>query len=141
MIECVIIGDSIAVGTRAQRPECVAYVKGGLNSWQWNNAFLTKASLDAYKTVIISLGSNDHKFIRTRRELETMRELIKGDRVFWVLPAGNLPASGVNIADIQDIVRDIARQYNDVVLPIASLSKDGIHPTGRGYKDLAEKTK
>lgn len=141
MIDCVVIGDSIAVGTHIQRPECVAYAKGGWNSWQWNNAFLTKAIVHPYKTVIISLGSNDHKFIRTRRELETMRELIKGDRVFWILPAGNLPASGVDIVDIQNIIKDIARQYNDVVLPIAFVSKDGIHPSGRGYKDLAEKTK
>jgi lysophospholipase L1-like esterase len=27
------------------------------------------------------------------------------------------------------------------VLPIMSLSKDGIHPTGKGYKQLAEEFK
>jgi lysophospholipase L1-like esterase len=141
MIDCAVIGDSIAVGTHMHRPECVAYAKGGWNTWQWNNSFLTKATTQEYKTVIISLGSNDHKYVRTRRELETMRTLIKAERVFWVLPAGNLPAGGVNIVDIQSIVKDIAKQHGDVVLPIASLSKDGIHPTGRGYKDIAEKTK
>ena len=29
MIDCMILGDSIAVGTARERPECVAYAKGG----------------------------------------------------------------------------------------------------------------
>ena len=36
MIDCLIVGDSIAVGTHQFKPECVAYAKGGINSWQWN---------------------------------------------------------------------------------------------------------
>ena len=139
MIDCMVIGDSIAVGTAMYRPECVSYSKGGWNSWQWNKNYLTK-DLSA-KTVIISLGSNDHKGVKTRKELETMRELVKGSRVFWILPAGNLKAGGVDIKDIQEIVRDIANKKGDIVLPISNLQPDGIHPTGKGYKMLAEQTK
>jgi lysophospholipase L1-like esterase len=139
MIDCMVIGDSIAVGTAMYRPECVSYSKGGWNSWQWNKNYLTK-DLSA-KTVIISLGSNDHKGVKTRKELETMRELVKGSRVFWILPAGNLKAGGVDIKDIQEIVRDIANKKGDIVLPISNLQPDGIHPTGKGYKILAEQTK
>jgi lysophospholipase L1-like esterase len=135
----MVIGDSIAVGTAMYRPECVSYSKGGWNSWQWNKNYLTK-DLSA-KTVIISLGSNDHKGVKTRKELETMRELVKGSRVFWILPAGNLKAGGVDIKNIQEIVRDIANKNGDIVLPISSLQPDGIHPTGKGYKILAEQTK
>lgn len=139
MIDCLVIGDSIAVGTHMVRPECVSFAKGGINTWQWNNKYLTK-DLSA-KTVIISLGSNDHKYVKTRKELETTRQSIKGSRVFWILPAGNLKAGGVDIKDIQDIVRDIANKNGDIVLPISNLQPDGIHPTGKGYKILAEQTK
>jgi hypothetical protein len=37
MLDCLIIGDSIGVGVANIRKECVAYVKGGINSYQWLN--------------------------------------------------------------------------------------------------------
>ncbi len=139
MFDCLILGDSIAVGTHQQRPECVAYAKGGWNTWQWNRDYL-KNDLTA-KTVIISLGSNDHKYINTEAELLKLRNKVKGSKVFWILPAGNLKASEVNIQYIQTLVRHIAEQYGDVVLPITRLQKDGIHPSWAGYKELADKTR
>lgn len=139
MIDCLIIGDSIAVGTHLYRPECVSYAKGGINTWQWNKQFGNK-NLSA-KTVIISLGTNDHKGVKTKQELETMRANIKESRVFWVLPYGNLKASAVPIEQLQHTVKAIAQQYGDNVLPITKISKDGIHPTGAGYKELAERTR
>jgi len=60
MLECLILGDSIAVGVAQFRPECVAYAKGGINSRQWVNSYITKNR--SANTVIISLGSNDHMF-------------------------------------------------------------------------------
>jgi lysophospholipase L1-like esterase len=139
MIECLIVGDSIAVGTHQARPECVAYAKGGWNTKQWNRDYL-KNDLAA-NTVIISLGSNDHKYINTEAELSKMRAKVKASRVFWILPAGNLKGSEVNIQWIQGLVREIARQHGDTVLPINRLQKDGIHPSWAGYKELADKTK
>lgn len=139
MLECLILGDSIAVGTHMSRPECVAYARGGINTRHWNDRYITK-DLTA-KTVIISLGSNDHKGIKTRKELEAMREVVKGSRVFWILPSGNLKTSGVDIKDIQAIVYDIAQKNGDTVLPINKLQPDGVHPTGAGYKELAKATK
>jgi lysophospholipase L1-like esterase len=53
--------------------------------------------------------------------------------VFWILPAIK--------PDIQEIVRKIAAQYGDTVLPITRLQKDGVHPSWAGYKELGEKTK
>ena len=76
MLECLIIGDSIAVGTHQFKPECVAYAKGGINSWQWLNQNVGKTPLLA-KTVIISLGSNDHKGVKTYEELQLLRSKIK----------------------------------------------------------------
>jgi lysophospholipase L1-like esterase len=132
MLECLILGDSIAVGTHQARPECVAYAKGGWNSWQWNRDYL-KNSLTA-KTVIISLGSNDHKGVRTKAELQRIREKVgTAARVFWILPAIK--------PEIQAIVKSMAEEYGDTVLPITRLQKDGVHPSWAGYKKLAEETK
>jgi lysophospholipase L1-like esterase len=132
MIDCLIMGDSIAVGTHQARPECVAYAKGGWNTSQWNRDYL-KNDLTA-KTVIISLGSNDHKGVRTKAELQRIREKVGTTaRVFWILPAIN--------PDVQAIVRSMAEEYGDTVLPITRLQKDGVHPSWAGYKELAEKTK
>jgi lysophospholipase L1-like esterase len=132
MLECLIVGDSIAVGTATARPECVAYAKGGINSYQWLNKNIDKTPLIA-KTVIISLGSNDHKYVKTESELQAIRELTKADRVYWILPAIK--------PDIQEIVRKVAAQYGDTVLPITRLQKDGVHPSWAGYKELGEKTR
>lgn len=132
MIDCLILGDSIAVGTHQVRTECVAYAKGGWNTWQWNRDYL-KNDLTA-KTVIISLGSNDHKGVRTKAELQRIREKVgTNSRVFWILPAIK--------PDIQEIVKQLASDYGDAVLPITRLQKDGIHPSWAGYKELGEKTK
>jgi lysophospholipase L1-like esterase len=132
MIDCLILGDSIAVGTHQARPECVAHAKGGWNTWQWNRDYL-KNDLTA-RTVVISLGSNDHKGVKTKAELQRIREKVGATaRVFWILPAIN-PA-------VQAIVRDMAEEYGDTVLPITRLQKDGVHPSWAGYKQLAEKTK
>jgi lysophospholipase L1-like esterase len=139
MLECLIIGDSIAVGVAQQRPECVSYSTGGLNTWQWNKKYSNK--MLASPVVIISLGSNDHKHINTEVELLKMREKVQSQRVFWVLPAGNLKASEVNIQWIQGLVREIASKYGDVVLPITRLQRDGIHPSWAGYKELANQTR
>ena len=132
MFDCLILGDSIAVGTHQQRPECVAYAKGGWNTWQWNRDYL-KNNLTA-KTVIISLGSNDHAGVRTKAELQRVREKVgTGSRVFWILPAIK--------PDIQEIVKQMTKDYGDTVLPITKLQKDGVHPSWAGYKILAEGTK
>jgi len=138
MLDCLILGDSIAVGTHQTRKECVAIAKGGINSWQFNK----NNSGEFYaNTVIISLGSNDHKGVNTRKELQDLRARILSKRVFWILPAGNLKAGGVPIETIQLIVQDIAKKNEDIVLPIGRLQPDGIHPNGLGYKELGRLTK
>ena len=140
MIDCLILGDSIAVGTHMFKQECVAYATGGLNSKQWADRNVGKSPYIA-KTVIISLGSNDHKYVKTLSELRNIRELTKADRVYWILPAGNLKAGGVDIKDIQEVVRKVAAENGDVVLPITRLQPDGIHPSWVGYKQIVKETK
>ena len=137
MIDCMIIGDSIAVGTAMARPECVSYSKGGWNSWQWNKDYLSKASSQPSQTVIISLGANDHKGVKTEAELRKMREAVKGNRVFWIDPGQDRKPIA------HDAIVRIATEYGDTILPRPQghMSADGIHPTGRGYKILGEQTR
>jgi lysophospholipase L1-like esterase len=137
MIDCMIIGDSIAVGTSTARPECVSYAKGGWNSWQWNKDYLSKAAAHSAKTVIISLGANDHKGVKTEQELRKMREAVKGERVFWIDPGQDRKPVP------HDAIVRIAKEYGDTLLPRPknNMSADGIHPTGKGYKILGEQTK
>lgn len=131
MFECLILGDSIAQGISTVRKECVAYVKSGINSRNWNNRYIVNDL--SGDTVIISLGTNDPETMNTFKELLLLRQAIYGKKVFWVMPPIK-PA-------VQDIVRIIANSYSDTILTIPELSKDGVHPTSNGYKKLAEKTK
>lgn len=139
MLECLIVGDSIAVGTHQFANHCQLVGKGGINTWQFNKNYLAK--LSPADTVIISLGSNDHSGVHTFRELMTMRQRVQGQRVFWILPAGNLKASGVDIKNVQEMINIIAKNFGDTVLPISNLQPDGIHPSWAGYKALVQKTK
>jgi lysophospholipase L1-like esterase len=131
MLDCLILGDSIAQGISTVRKECVAYVQSGINSRNWNNKYIVN-DLSA-STVIISLGTNDPDTMNTFKELLALRQLVSGKKVFWVMPPIK-PA-------VQDMVRIIARNYKDTILEIPELSKDKVHPTGRGYKILGDMTK
>ncbi len=137
MLECMIIGDSIAVGTAMARPECVSHSRGGWNSWQWNKDYLEVTKNKPTKTLIISLGANDHKGVKTEEELRKMRAAVKADKVFWISPGKERKPIP------QDAIERIAKEYGDIVLdrPMNHMSADGVHPTGKGYKELAEKTK
>ena len=131
MLECLILGDSIAVGLYHHVAPCESLSKGGWNTYQWNRDYL-KYDLTA-QTVIISLGSNDHKHIRTQEELEKLRAKVKAGRVFWILPAIK--------PEIQNIVKVIAALHGDTVVPITGLQPDKIHPSWAGYKELARVVK
>lgn len=137
MLDCLIVGDSIAVGVSMQRKECVSYARGGWNSWQWNKDYLDQASAKSSKTVIISLGANDHKGVKTEQELRKMRSAIKADKVFWIDPGKDRKPVP------HDAIIRIAQEYGDVVLPRPKdhMSGDGVHPTGRGYKILGEQAR
>ena len=133
MLECLVLGDSIAVGTQQFAKECQLQGRGGINTWQFNKMY--PGSFYA-ETVIISLGSNDHQYVKTYDQLFEMRQRVGAKNVFWVLPAGNLKASNVPIERIQGFIREIAYSYGDTVLPIRGLQPDGIHPSWAGYRDI-----
>jgi lysophospholipase L1-like esterase len=136
MLECLILGDSLAVGVGQIRKECVTYAKSGINSYDYVNRhiFYTQGNTQA-KTVIISLGSNDLANVNTYDELDTLRQLVGADRVYWILP---------NIKETKrKAVWEVAKKYNDWIIDARSheRSPDHVHPTYNGYKTIAEETK
>lgn len=131
MIECLILGDSIAVGVAQHRTECIAYATVGVNSRKFVDNHIT-GNLTA-DTVVISLGSNDSKNIKTLKELFALRQVVSAKRVYWILPAKDSPA--------REAVEIIADKFEDKTLKINSLSKDQVHPTAKEYKSLAERSK
>jgi len=135
----LILGDSLAVGVGQVRTECVTYARSGINSYDYVNRHIlyTKSNHKEAKTVIISLGANDHAGVKTERELRRMREAIRGQRVFWIDPGQDRkPVPHAAIVKI-------AQEYGDTILPRPRehMSADGIHPTGRGYRVLADNTR
>ena len=135
MLECLILGDSIAKGISDVRKECVAYVKSGVNSHDYVNRFLLNSSNNTAKNIIISLGSNDLVNIETYEELDTLRQMVKADRVYWILP---------NIKERKrKQVWMVANKYNDIIIDARGYdrSQDAVHPTYKGYKEIAEQTK
>jgi len=136
MLECLIVGDSIAVGVAQVRTECVSYSIGGYNTWQWNKKF-KNVDLSA-KSVIISLGTNDHKGVHTFKELSEMRARVTAGNVFWIMPPCNDKFCKPNV---NEWVRIIAESKGDIIIKTDRLQKDAIHPSWAGYKELADKTK
>ena len=137
MLDCLIMGDSLAVGVGQIRKECVTYAKSGINSYDYVNRHVlhTNGADKQAKTVIISLGSNDTKNIKTFEELDTLRQLVKADRVYWIVPAIK--------EDKRQAVWAVANKYHDHVIEARNhnLSPDGVHPTHKGYVSIANQTK
>jgi len=131
MIDCLIMGDSIAVGVSQQRPECSVQAVVGITSKKWNITY--NGQKHEAKTAIISLSTNDFSSIDTRRELTDLRKQVIAEKVFWVMPA--------RFNGVFHIVQTIASENGDKFLISAHLSPDGIHPTTKGYRLLAEQTK
>ncbi len=136
MIDCLILGDSIAVGVAQVRTECVSYSTGGYNTWQWNKKYGDKVL--ASPTVIISLGTNDHKGVKTLNELTDMRSRVTAQNVYWIMPPCNEKFCK---PEVNEWVKTVANTNGDTIITTNRLQKDAIHPSWEGYKELARKIK
>lgn len=130
MLECLIVGDSIAVGIAQHRAQCETIARVGITSTAWNKRFA--ATMPASQHTIISLGTNDWLADKTFKEIVELRSKITG-RVTWILPANGTAR--------QTPVVTVAQMYGDRTLVITQTTKDGVHPTGSEYRRLAEQTK
>ena len=134
MLECLILGDSIGVGVSHVRKECTAYVQSGISSPNFIKKFGDKAGTPA-KVVVVSLGANDFK-VDTKAAVEALRAKLKADHVFWLLPSEKRKPDAVKA------VKEVAAEHGDTVVDRPKdISTDGVHPTAKGYKELADKTK
>jgi len=138
MLDCLILGDSIAQGIARQRPECVQVAEVGATSPQFKYAVINTPDVfkPSYHTVVISLGSNDGRLVHSFTYLALIRDRITADRVMWILPQPRF-------VEARNAVRQIADQFRDLVIevPASMLSPDKTHPTTTGYHQLAEQTK
>lgn len=139
MLECLIIGDSIGQGIANARTECVSYAHRGYNSRQINRLYRTiEFNAD---TVIISLGTNDNKYVDTYHELLLLRERITAKKVIWIMPAAVNPKSGAILSIIEASIESIASVHKDIIVTIPKPTADRYHPTMSGYRKLANKTR
>lgn len=135
MLECMILGDSIGVGVSFFRKECVSYVKSGINTEKYLKTYTDIGQKT--KMAIISLGTNDTDSVNTYENLLKLRQETQATNVVWILPSSTLkPKQHL-------IVRKIANQFGDSTLAVGNiqLSKDKIHPTMSGYKQIGNDTK
>jgi len=125
MIECLVLGDSIAVGVGSVSPQCQTIAKVGINS---KNFIVSRKHIPHANTTIISLGSNDGN-ADFSKYLNQLRGKISG-KVVWILSANNAKA--------RKIALNIARQNGDSVVYLSSFATaDGVHP--KNYSAVARK--
>jgi lysophospholipase L1-like esterase len=135
MLECLMMGDSIAVGIGQNRPECVTIAKVGITSDKWYKQYSHRID-QPFKIVVISLGTNDWKTTYTAEYLYDIRKKVKANAVVWILPSLTLKPTQ------RAIVREIASEFKDKTMDISQfIGPDGIHPTGRGYQTIARSLK
>ena len=131
MLECLILGDSIAVGIGMNRPDCTTIAKVGITSDRWYKNYHHKLN-ESFKIVVISLGTNDWKSTITAEYLYDIRNKTKANAVVWILPSATLKPTQ------RAIIKEIANEFKDKTMDISQfIGPDGIHPHGRGYQSIA----
>ena len=137
MLECLIIGDSIAVGLGQARSECVTLARAGITSEAWHKGYVYNPYFrDPYRVVVISLGTNDIRGT-TSEMLFNIRQKITASMVIWILPSGTLKPVQVSV------IKEIANEFKDKTLSIYDhIGNDGIHPsTLTEYQKISVKLK
>jgi lysophospholipase L1-like esterase len=136
MIDCMILGDSIAHGISNLRKDCFSLAEIGINSAEYNRKYGQSLMISETHTniTIISLGSNDSNNMLTEKELRRLRSSIKSSDVVWIVP-------GERKQEQRNAVVNVASSYNDRMIEIPYYGPDGIHPTVRGYDELVKRTR
>lgn len=126
MIDCAVIGDSIALGVARNNPRCHAQAVSGITSRDHARTFVGRVSANS---VLISLGSNDGD-ANSERYLRAVRQRIESGTVTWLLSPNNQRA--------RSAVALIAREHGDRVIEIRPfVGSDRVHPTASGYHRIS----
>ena len=131
MLDCIILGDSIAVGVGQARPDCSVAAVSGITSERYVQIF---PGMRHVRTAVISLGVNDGEGAATAENLTRLRGGVSADVVYWLLTGGNPRA--------RDAVRAVAGRFGDRLIDAAPLTgADHVHPDRAGYARLADETR
>ena len=123
-VDCLILGDSIAVGIGQDRPACVTVARVGVTSSTFVQTLLRTAPTQA-RTIVISLGVNDGASAATADMLRRMRGSVTATRVTWLLPGPK--------EEVRRAIRTVAAEYGDRLIDTGGdLGPDHLHPTGAG---------
>ena len=131
MLECLILGDSLARGVADARTECVQHTQVGISSGRFLVDLMpAKASA---RTAVISLGVNDSRDVATQENLRSVRGRVHASVVYWLLPG---------IKDhVREMIRTVAMENGDRVIETGRYTgPDHLHPTGAGYQIIARRT-
>lgn len=135
---CLIMGDSIAVGLGRIAKECesIAQVKATSKNYfdileKFEPNIWDGARIDAGR-LIISLGAFDEKSAKTYEYLLRLRAMLNAHQITWVVPQ-----PGKSQDKSIDVLR-VAAGYGDQVVYIKPqyLSRDGRTPTIKGYMEI-----
>ncbi|MGC0155266.1 hypothetical protein ACPRNU_22630 [Chromobacterium vaccinii] len=122
---CLVIGDSLAVGISRGLPGCAVQAKVGRTTRQ----SIAVVPGQPYQVIVVSTGSND----KDRASIEELRQLrlrLQARTVVWVIPSPKFRAASY--------VQFVAREFGDLVQPVGSvLGPDNVHPTRTGYRRLS----
>jgi thiamine biosynthesis protein ThiC len=123
-MECVAIGDSIAVGV-GQTAHCVINAKVGAGS-----SYIANHTVSTGKNIaVISAGSNDPNNPKLVSNLEKIRSKIKSKTVVWIVPYNRTAARAVI-----SVAKKNGDRYVDL---IAVKTNDGVHPAS--YRELVKR--
>ncbi|MCK9532594.1 MAG: SGNH/GDSL hydrolase family protein [Gammaproteobacteria bacterium] len=130
---CLILGDSIAVGTHQalayQHTECIRQAKVGISS----KVIDRYPVVENADTVVISAGSNDDPRNNNVPTFEHIRTKYIGKKVVWILPRNRTLANQV---------LQVARKYGDAYVDgVGFKSNDNLHPASYASMARAVKTK
>ena len=130
MLDCLVLGDSIAVGVGQARPDCQTIAVAGISSDHFIQMF---PGAPQARTAVISLGVNDGDGIATADNLAKLRGRVAAETIYWLV-------SGTN-PRIRDAVRATAGRFGDRLIDVSPLAgADHIHPDRTGYARLASET-
>jgi hypothetical protein len=126
MLECLLIGDSIAAGILSVNPECVSYATVGASSDQIVTHYAGFAGAAA-SYVVISMGSNWPTNPRNYGNAQKLRRGIRSPCVIWILPYNRKAA---------EVIKLVAEENQDSYIDLAAQpTKDKVHPVS--YKRLS----
>lgn len=123
-MDCIAIGDSIAVGV-GQAAHCSINAKVGASS-----SYIADHVVSSSRDVaVISAGSNDPSNPKLRTNLDKIRSKITAKRVVWILPYDRKAAA---------VVKAVAVQHGDGYVDLSGFkTRDGVHPSS--YRSVARK--